>query len=164
MKQLSIKPGDSIVVDGLDGDIILTVERLNSMSAELTVNAPEEVFVKPGRKVKPESDVDLRQDLEAGMEDVLSLLGEVDASVSQELLTKFVSDLFYTQAKRRQKEERQARQTEGIARKPPPESFEEYRAAWLGGQMTLRQAAKDCGMNHSTFRSAVLRMERDGQS
>lgn len=171
MKQLSIKPGDSIVVDGLDGDIILTVERLNSMSAELTVNAPEEVSVKPGRKAKPEpvSDADLQRDLEASMEDVLSLLGEVDASVSQELLTKFVSDLFYTQAKRRQKEERQAKQTEGIAaakargvrfgprRKPLPEGFEEYCEAWRDGQMSLREAAKACGMSHSSFYQAAGR-------
>ena len=43
MKQLSIKPGDSIVVDGFDGDVILTFDRLNSLSAELTVNAPEDI-------------------------------------------------------------------------------------------------------------------------
>ena len=178
MKQLSIKPGDSIVVDGFDGDVILTFDRLNSLSAELTVNAPEDISVKHGKKAKPEPEpeVDLRQDLKNSMEDVISLLAEMDSTVSQEILTKFVSDLFYTQAMKRQREERLVKQTEGIAaarergvkfgrsRKPLPENFEEYHEAWRGGQMTLRQAAKDCGMNHSTFRSAVLRMERDGQS
>ena len=178
MKQLSIKPGDSIVVDGFDGDVILTFDRLNSLSAELTVNAPEDISVKHGKKAKPEPepDADIQRDLENSMGNVISLLAEMDSAVSQEILTKFVSDLFYTQAKKRQKEERQVRQTEGIAaarergvkfgraRKPLPEGFEEYREAWRGGQMTLRQAAKDCGMNHSTFRSAVLRMESDGQS
>ena len=178
MKQLSIKPGDSIVVDGFDGDVILTFDRLNSVSAELTVNAPEDISVKHGKKANldPKLDADIQRDLEDSMEDVISLLAEMDSAVSQEILTKFVSDLFYTQAQKRQKEERQVRQTEGIAaarergvkfgraRKPLPENFEEYHEAWRGGQMTLRQAAKDCGMNHSTFRSAVLRMERDGQS
>lgn len=178
MKQLSIKPGDSIVVDGFDGDVILTFDRLNSLSAELTVNTPEDISVKHGKKAKPEpeSDADIQRDLEDSMEDVISLLAEVDSAVSKELLAKFVSDLFYTQAKKRQKEERQVRQTEGIAaarergvkfgraRKPLPEGFEEYREAWRGGQMTLMQAAKDCGMTPSTFRSAVLRMESDGQS
>ena len=178
MKQLSIKPGDSIVVDGSDGDIILTFDRLHSLSAELTVNAPEDICVKHGKKAKsePEPDADIQRDLENSMGDVISLLAEMDSTVSQEILTKFVSDLFYTQAKKRQKEERQVRQTEGIAaarergvkfgrsRKPLPENFEEYHEAWRGGQMTLRQAAKDCGMNHSTFRSAVLRVESGGQS
>ena len=173
MKQLSIKPGDSIVVDGFDGDVILTFDRLNSLSAELTVNAPEDISVKHGKKAKPEpeSDADIQRDLEDSMEDVISLLAEVDSAVSKELLAKFVSDLFYTQAKKRQKEERQVRQTEGIAaarergvkfgrsRKPLPENFEEYHAAWRGGRMSLREAARACGMSHATFRNAALRME-----
>lgn len=179
MTQISIKPGDSIVVDGFDGDVILTLDRFNSLSAELTVNAPEDISVKHGKKAKPEPEpepeTDIQRDLEDSMEDVISLLAEMDSAVSQEILTKFVSDLFYTQAMKRQKEERLVKQTEGIAaarergvkfgrsRKPLPESFEEYREAWRGGQMTLRQAAKDCGMNHSTFRSAVLRAESGGQ-
>ena len=173
MKQLSIKPGDSIVVDGFDGDVILTFDRLNSLSAELTVNAPEDISVKHGKKAKPEPepDADIQRDLENSMGNVISLLAEMDSAVSQEILTKFVSDLFYTQAKKRQKEERQVRQTEGIAaarergvkfgraRKPLPENFEEYREAWRGGRMSLREAARACGMSHATFRNAALRVE-----
>lgn len=59
MKQLSIKPGGSIVVDGFDGDVILTFDRLNSLSAELTVNAPEDISVKHGEKAKSEPDADM---------------------------------------------------------------------------------------------------------
>lgn len=177
MKHLSIKPGDSIVVDGFDGDVILTFDHLDSVSAELTVNTPEDVSVKRGKKAVPEPkpEADIQRDLKDSMEDVIALLSEMDSTVSQEIITKFVSDLFYTQAQKRQKEERQVRQTEGIAaarqrgvqfgrsRKPLPENFEKFQQAWRGGQMTLRQAAKGCGMNHSTFRSAVLRAESGGQ-
>ena len=109
-------------------------------------------------------------------QDVLRDISELDPTRSKELLGVFVSELFLSVAKEERREYRRRQQAEGIAaarergvkfgrsRKPLPESFEEYREAWRGGQMTLRQAAKDCGMNHSTFRSAVLRMERDGQS
>ena len=44
-------------------------------------------------------------------------------------------------------------------RKPVPDNFEECREAWRDGQMTLRQAAGACGMPHTTFHNAVVRVE-----
>ena len=173
MDRLSIKPGDSIVVDGFDAEIVLKFEHIDDGSVELTVNSPEDISIKRGRKAKPElkTDANVQCDLTHLMENVISLLSEMDYTASQEALTKFVSDLFYTQAQKRQKEERRAKQSEGIAaakargvrfgprRKPLPENFAEYREAWCGGQMTLREAAKACGMSHSSFYQAVGRAE-----
>lgn len=65
------------------------------------------------------------------------------------------------------------RQAEGIAaakakgvhfgpeRRTLPDSFEELRQAWRGGQMTLRDAAKACGIPRSTFYDAAVRAESD---
>lgn len=180
MKQLSIKPGDSIVVDGWDGDIVLKFDHIENGTAGLTVNTPEDVSVKRGRKTKPEPKpkselmpkVDAQRDLKASMEDVISLLSELDITSSQEILTKFVSDLFYTQAEKRQKEERLVRQTEGIAaakargvhfgaqRKPLPENFDECRRRWRSGEIRMREAAEACGMAKSSFYEAAIRTER----
>lgn len=173
MNQLSIKPGDSIVVDGYDTEIVLKFEHINDGSVELTVNSSEDISIKRGRKVRPEpkTSANVQCDLKHLMENVTSLLSEMDYAASQEALTKFVSDLFYAQAQKRQKEERLVKQSEGIAaakargvrfgprRKPLPENFEEYCKAWRGGQMSLREAAKACGMSHSSFYQAVGRAE-----
>lgn len=175
MKQLSIKSGDSIVVDGWDKDVVLKVDRIDGGSAELSVNAPEDVSVKRGKKQKlepkpePRPNTDVQGDLKNITENVIALLSEMDATASQEVLSQLVSDLFYAQAKKRQKEERLVKQAEGIAaakargvqfgarRKPLPENFEEYCEAWRDGQMSLREAAKACGMSHSSFYQAVGR-------
>lgn len=175
MKQLSIKSGDSIVVDGCEGDVVLKFDRIDGRYAEFTVNSPEDISVKRGKKTKPEPkpepepEANVQSDLKDITEDVISLLSGVDAAASQELLTQLVSDLFYAQAQKRQREERLVKQSEGIAaakargvqfgakRKPLPENFEEYCEAWLDGQMSLREAAKACGMSHSSFHQAVER-------
>ena len=64
------------------------------------------------------------------------------------------------------------RQAEGIAAAkakgvrfghPPralPEGFEEMRQAWRDKRITLRTAAEGCGLPKTTFRDAVLRMEK----
>lgn len=104
-------------------------------------------------------------------QDVLRDISELDPSRSKELLGVFVSELFLSVAEEERREYRRQQQAEGIAaakergvqfgrsRKPLPENFEEYREAWRGGQMSLREAANACGMSHATFRNAVLRAE-----
>ena len=42
-----------------------------------------------------------------------------------------------------------------------PDNFEELRQAWRGKQMTLRAAASAYGIPKTTFRSAVLRAEKE---
>ena len=43
-----------------------------------------------------------------------------------------------------------------------PDNFEEIRQAWRNRQMTLREAAKACGIPKSTFHDAALRVEMEG--
>lgn len=178
MKQFSIQPGDSIVVDGWDGEIVLKFDHIENGTAGLTVNTSEDVSVKRGRRAKPESKpelmskADVRRDLKASMEEVISLLSELDLTASQEILPQFVSDLFYIQAQRRQKEERMAKQTEGIAaakargvrfgahRKPLPENFDEYHRKWRSGELKMAEAAQACGMAKSSFYEAAVRIEQ----
>lgn len=113
MAQLSIKSGDSLVVDGWDGDIVLKFERIGGGSADLTANRLEDVSVKRGKKSK--QDADVQCELNAIRDEIISLLSMMDTTVSQEMLTRLISDLFYAQAQRRQKEERRVKQAEGIA-------------------------------------------------
>lgn len=170
MAQLSIKSGDSLIVDGWDGDIVLKFEHIGSGHADLTVNTPEDVSVKRGEK--PERDVDIQCELnEIGME-IVSLLSAVDAVSGQELLTRLVSDLFYAQAQRRQKEERRVKQAQGIAaakargvrfgakQKPLPENFDECRRRWRSGEIKMHEAAEACGMAKSSFYEAAVRTEQ----
>lgn len=103
--------------------------------------------------------------------EVLHELSALDADRSRELLGAFVSELFLSVAEEERREYRHQQQAEGIAaarergvkfgrsRKPLPENFEEYRRAWRGGRMSLREAASACGMSHATFRTAALRIE-----
>lgn len=104
-------------------------------------------------------------------QEVLRDIYELDPAHSKELLGAFVSELFLSVANEERREYRRQQQAEGIAaarergvkfgrsRKPLPENFEEYHAAWRGGRMSLREAASACGMSHATFRNAALRME-----
>lgn len=104
-------------------------------------------------------------------QEVLRDISELDPTHSKELLGAFVSELFLSVANEERREYRRQQQAEGIAaarergvkfgrsRKPLPENFEEYHAAWRGGRMSLREAASACGMSHATFRNAALRME-----
>ena len=88
---------------------------------------------------------------------------------SEEVLSTLIAELALSVADQRRSRERRQRQAEGIAaakangvqfgrRKADlPEDFEQSYQAWLDGQMSLRQAAKACGMVAPTFRSAALR-------
>lgn len=102
---------------------------------------------------------------------VLRDISELDPIHSKELLGAFVSQLYLSAAEEERREYRRQQQAEGIEAakqrgvrfgrscKPLPENFDKYRRAWRGGRVTLRQAAQACGMNHATFRNAVLRAE-----
>lgn len=170
MAQLSIKAGDSLIVDGWNGDIVLKFEHISGKHADLTVNMPEDVSVKQGKKIK--RDADIQCDLDELKEEIVSLFLSVDAAASQEMLTQLVSDLFYAQAQKRQKEERRIKQAEGIAaakargvhfgaqRKPLPENFNECCRKWRSGEIKMSEAAEACGMAKSSFYDAAIRAEQ----
>lgn len=117
------------------------------------------------------SEGEISEHLRQLAQQVFSDISELDPSRSKELLGVFVSELFLSVSEQERRAVRRQQQAEGIAaarergvkfgrsRKPLPENFEEYHEAWRGGRMTLREAAKACGMPHATFRSAALRVE-----
>ena len=92
---------------------------------------------------------------------------------SEEVFSTLIAELALSAADQRRRKERRQKQAEGIAaakangvqfgrRKAElPEDFEESYQAWLHGSMSLRQAAKACGMVAPTFRSAALRRKAE---
>lgn len=81
----------------------------------------------------------------------------MDAAASQEMLTQLVSDLFYAQVQKRQKEERRVKQTEGVAQAKAavrfgpepnllPDHFDECYKALQDGRMMVKRPLRfaDC--------------------
>lgn len=164
MPRISVKPGDSLTIDG---DVTLQIEEIRGGRATLTTDGPDDVSVTSGRK--PQSREDAQERLRDMTEDVLSILSAVDTASSQELLSSFVSDLFLLVVQKRQQEERRRKQASGIAAakrkgvrfgpaaRTLPDNFEEVHQAWRKNQMTLKQAAAVCGMPVSSFYEAAVR-------
>lgn len=114
--------------------------------------------------------VDIQAELEEKREEIMELLADTDAVSSQEVISRFVSELFYGLAQKRQQEERRQKQAEGIAKakakgvrfgpaaKPLPEGFSECYQAWRSGELTQEQAAGICGISRAAFCRGVARM------
>jgi len=89
-----------------------------------------------------------------------------------ELADAFLSELMLALARESSRESRRELQKKGIAEarargvrfgrpsRPLPENFEDARQAWRGGWLSLKEAAKQCGMPESSFHDAVQRTER----
>lgn len=115
---------------------------------------------------------ELRGQLKALAQEIVSSLSSLDPEQSRELLGGFVSDLFLSVAEQSRKEERRQKQAEGIAAakakgirfgrpgKPLPDNFDEARRAWRAGELSLQQAADLCGIPRGTFYNAVVRREQ----
>ena len=103
--------------------------------------------------------------------DVVSDISELDPSHSKELLGIFVSEMFRSMAEQERREERRARQAEGIAAakargvrfgrppRPLPENFPNACQRWKAGTITCTKAAQECGMPLSTFRDQAKMYE-----
>ncbi len=117
------------------------------------------------------SEENVREQMESLANGIVSALNKTDPVHSRELLSQFVSELFLSVTKQALREERRKKQAGGIARakargvrfgsrqKPLPENFEEARRSWRGGETSLKEAAKLCGMPTTTFYDAVRRAE-----
>ena len=101
-----------------------------------------------------------------------SIVTEIQAKSpahTHELLSLFVSELFAAVAQQTMKEDRRQRQAQGIAAakargvhfgaqpKPLPENFERVCRSWRNKEVSLKDAAKLCGMPPSTFYDAARR-------
>ncbi len=124
-------------------------------------------FVTVGEELIPREDA--QRELKRVTQDVLAILSSVDDDSGQRLLSSFVSDLFLSVAKERQREERHRKQAAGIAAakqkgvrfgaamRTLPDNFEEVHQAWRKDQLTLKQAAAACEMPISSFYAAAVR-------
>ena len=97
----------------------------------------------------------------------------LDTRTCKDLMGTFIADLvlqilsFVAQTERENIKERQA---QGIAaakarevrfgrpERKMPEQFERYSVAYLNGEISLSQAAKECGVPSSTFRDRVTKI------
>ena len=98
----------------------------------------------------------------------------LDTRQGKDLMGTFIADLvlqILSFVAQNERENIRKRQAEGIAAakargvqfgRPPfplPENFHDLHRAWRGKEITLRQAAKACGMPCGTFYSKALRIE-----
>lgn len=116
----------------------------------------------------------LKEQVCALANDIVSALNQADPAHSQELLSVLVSELFLSATKQSMREERRKKQAEGIAkakargvrfgtrRTPLPDNFDQARLSWRNQEITLKEAAKLCGMPTTTFYDAVRRAEQAG--
>ncbi len=90
------------------------------------------------------------------------LTGTLIADIVLQLLS-YVAQTERENIRQRQAEGIAAAKAKGVHFGPPPktlpDNFEELRQAWRNKQMSLRAAAKTCGVPRSTFYDAVLRAE-----
>ena len=91
------------------------------------------------------------------------LTGTLIADIVLQLLS-YVAQTELENIRRRQAEGIAAAKARGVRFGAPPralpDGFEELRQAWRGKRITLRTAAEACGLPKTTFRDAVIRMER----
>ena len=104
--------------------------------------------------------------------EIVSEIAVLDAEQGKELLGAFVSELFLAVAEQSRREARREKQAEGIAAAkargvrfgrpslPLPDNFVQVHQDWLGGKISLRQAARTCGMSVSAFQNAAMREEQ----
>ena len=100
----------------------------------------------------------------------------MDAASGRELLSDFVSELFFCVTEQQRREDRRQKQAQGIAAakargvrfgrtaRPVPDNFDQLHQAWREGRISLKQAAESCGMARGTFYNAALRRERQAES
>ena len=90
------------------------------------------------------------------------LTGTLIADIVLQLLS-YVAQTERENIRQRQAEGIAAAKAKGVHFGPPPktlpDNFEELRQAWRNKQMSLRAAAKTCGVPRSAFYDAVLRAE-----
>jgi len=109
---------------------------------------------------------------------IASELSALDICLSEEQIAPFVSELvlqILSSVSQNRQEERKQRQAEGIAAakakgvkfgrdpKPLPINFPQVAFRWRNGELSMRAAARECGMSTSAFNSAVKRMEEANQ-
>ncbi len=90
----------------------------------------------------------------------------------RELADAFLSELMLALARESSREDIRERQRKGIAEakargvrfgkpsRPLPENFENVCQTWRNGELSLKEAAEECGMPESSFYAAAQKTEK----
>lgn len=134
------------------------------------------MFAEQNRTAQPSGEEELQAALKELAQEIAASLSTVDAASGRELLSGFVSELFFELTEQQRREDRRQKQAEGIAAakargvrfgrtaRPVPDNFDELHQAWREGRVSLSGAAQACGMARGTFYNAALRRERQEES
>ena len=103
----------------------------------------------------------------------------LDTRNGKDLMGTFIADLvlqILSFAAQNERDNIRRRQAEGIAAakargvkfgrpvRPVPENFYEIHALWRNKKITLRQAAKNCGMPEGTFYAKAVKYEKSREN
>ena len=117
----------------------------------------------------------LQAELRELAQEIAGSLSAVDAASGRELLSDFVSELFFCVTEQQRREDRRQKQAQGIAAakargvrfgrppKPLPENYHSVYQRWRSGAITGMAAARECGMPLSTFRYRARAYENAGR-
>ena len=95
----------------------------------------------------------LQAELRELAQEIAGSLSAVDAASGRELLSDFVSELFFCVTEQQRREDRRQKQAQGIAAakargvrfgrtaRPVPDNFDQLHQAWREGRISLKQAA-----------------------
>jgi len=157
---------DTLADDPCVEDEIKTLLSLLDRLEDMAVPEPE-----------PDEDRDEAKARERARE-IASELPASDIQLSEGQIAPFISELvlqILESASQAKRENRKQRQAEGIAAakakgvkfgrepKPLPLNFPQVAFRWRNGELSMRAAARECGMSTSAFSSAVKRIEEADQ-
>jgi len=157
---------DTLVDDPCVEDEVKTLLSLLDRLEYMAVSEPE-----------PEEDAEARARERA--REIALELPVSDIRISEDQIAPFVSELvlqILSSASQAKQESRKQRQAEGIAAakakgvrfgrepKPLPINFHQTVFRWRSGELSMRAAARECGMSTSSFSSAVKRMDEAGEA
>ena len=171
MPQISIRPGDSLMVAE---DIAIRFDKFDFIDgcSHLDIyDAYHELSMVHGPGPEPVEERNEAQ-LRKLSREIMDGLPSLEPSVRDGLLGTFVMELYYSAAAQDRSEENHRRQADGIAaakargarfgrpHKTLPDNFEECCQKWQDGEISMRKAASACGMSKTSFRNAVMRKEQ----
>lgn len=117
-----------------------------------------------------------RDELRELAREIAESLSGLDPASGRELLSGFVSDLFFNLTECQRREDRRRKQAQGIAdakargvrfgrtARPVPDNFDQLHQDWREGRITLQKAAEACDLPRGTFYNIALRREQDARA
>ena len=110
----------------------------------------------------------LQAELRELAQEIAGSLSAVDAASGRELLSDFVSELFFCVTEQQRREDRRQKQAQGIAAakargvrfgrtaRPVPDNFDQLHQAWREGRISLKQAAEKAAKGDTSQLSEII--------